>query len=215
MRMRCGVVATAIFLAVMPGGLAAQQFLPSDSLSLTPRKPVQLLWLSAGFGALGDPPPLFQLRSRYFSDLAYQAQLTLERENLVYSLRYADIEHDFGFSSLALAPESTKELDALIGLGAYSRYVLVNGSIGIGFRHYNYYLTDPNLDRWSMPAAAASNSVAIPAQFNLMIPYFDEMAFGVSLFATYSRDEFDHGFALTYSWGKITEAVLPAGRIAH
>ncbi|MFI5202799.1 MAG: hypothetical protein ACHQNE_10470 [Candidatus Kapaibacterium sp.] len=126
--------------------------------------------------------------------------LTYERDNLIYSLRYLD-QRDYNF---ATNPERMYEIDAMVGLGAYSRFVLLNGMIGIGFRHHYHYLTDPYQSQ-GLPPAQVLTSLAIPAQINLILPFLNSFAIGLSAFGTYTREGFDHGLALTWSTGKLIE----------
>ena len=167
--------------------LAHQDSLPSQ------HHDVELAWATLGIGGSSAVP-------YGIYDWVVAGLLTYERDNVLYSLRYLD-QRDYNFGS---NPERMYEIDALVGLGAYSRFVLLNGSIGLGFRHHFHYLTDPYQSQ-SIPAAETLNSLAIPAQLNLIIPFLNSFAIGLSAFGTYTREGFDHGFALTWSFGKLIE----------
>ena len=225
MRIGRGIALLLFLLAIVPGVVLAQQSKDStrvDSTLKTGRyggyatwedylhhqdsvpfvykePPVNLGWVSWGIGGSNA--------LTYGIDFVIEGLLTYQRDNLVYSLRYFD-QHDYNGGG-AGNPERVYEYDALVGLGAYSPYVLVNGLIGIGFRHEFHYLSDPyeaEQNGAPPPTSETLNSLAVPVQFNLMVPvYHGVMGVGISAYATYTSQGFDSGFALMFYIGRLTE----------
>jgi hypothetical protein len=153
--------------------------------------PIQLEWLTWGLGSESELP--YQ-----YSDYAVFSDLSYQQNNMLYRVRFLDArDYNFGSNS-----ESLDEFDALIGYGSYQP-VILNGSIGVGFRHRFHYLDDPYQE--NLPPHVTVTYLDLPMQAELLIPFGSNFGVGLTYYATLSHEGFDHGLLIDFSIGFLNE----------
>ncbi len=172
--------------------LAHQDTLPIPRLPV----PVQLAWFTWGLGNESAFP--YQ-----FSDYAIFGELTYQSDLLMYRVRWLNAK-DYNFGGVS---ESLDEYDALFGFGLHQG-ILLNGEVGIGFRHRYHYLADPYQD--NLPPHTTIDYLALPMQAELLVPIPTkflglDFGIGVTYYASLSHEGFDHGWLIGFSVGRLSE----------